>query len=154
MAQVFHDDSVALWNFAHDFLVRCPGCRAQAFVHGPRDGRHARFVCEQCGLARVDDPPGIAVRPSPAGRPTDHHFGLPLWLQVSCSGHTLRAFNTPHLDYLDRLVSAGLRLRCRPVAVPYVNKRLASRLPKWMLAAKHRPAVIRGLAELRMLLRG
>jgi hypothetical protein len=74
-----------------------------------------------------------------------------LWLQVPCAGHTLWAYNLAHVEYLERLVSAGLRLRHRPVDTTYVNKRLAARLPRWVLSAKHRATVLRGLAELRAL---
>jgi hypothetical protein len=72
-------------------------------------------------------------------------------LQVPCAGQVLWAYNVDHLAFLERLVSADLRLRHRPVDTQYVNRRLASRLPKWMLTAKHRPAVLKGLAELRAL---
>jgi hypothetical protein len=153
MVEVFHDDGTALWNFSGEYLVRCPRCHAKAFVHGPRDGRHARFVCERCGLTCDGDSPmhPAAFNVSVMSGPTDVHFGLPVWLQVSCVGHTLWAYNLPHVAFLERLVSADLRLRPRPAPTLYVNKRLASRLPRWMLSAKHRAAVMRGLAELRVL---
>ncbi|WP_436497999.1 hypothetical protein [Actinokineospora sp. HUAS TT18] len=70
--------------------------------------------------------------------------GLELWLQVPCHGRTLWAFNEEHLDFLERYVAAGLRER-----VPNRNGSLASRLPSWIKAAKHRDDVVRCLALLR-----
>lgn len=149
MPTVFHDDGSTLENFAGESLVRCPRCRDRASAHAPRDGRPARLTCAGCGLARLGDAPVRGGRP-PSG-PADAHFGLPLWLQASCAGQTLWAYSLTHVAFLERLVSAGLRLRHRPAPTIYVNRRLASRLPRWILLAKHRAAVRRGLAELRAL---
>ena len=146
MAEVFHDDGTSLWEFEGEFLVRCPRCEARALVHQPQAERPPRFVCAQCGLAREFD-----GQFSSRGGPTDAYFGYPVWLQTSCVGETLWAYNLEHVTFLERVVSASLRLRHRPADTHYVNKRLASRLPRWMLAAKHRDAVLRGLAELREL---
>jgi hypothetical protein len=150
MAEVFHDDGTALWEFTSEYLVRCPRCDAKAFVHDPRGNHRARFVCERCGLTRGESPPSLkALNVVSVGGPTDAYFDLPVWLQVPCVGHVLWAYNLKHLEFLERVVSANLRLRSRPVDTVYVNKRLASRLPQWMLSAKHRTAVLKGLAELR-----
>jgi hypothetical protein len=145
MAKVFHDDGTTIYDFGDEFLVRCPRCQACALVHQHYPER-PRFACARCGLAREFD-----EHSSARGGPSDWYFGYPLWLQVPCVGHILWAHNFEHLTFLERLVSAGLRLRHRPADTHYVNRRLAARLPRWMLSAKHRAAVLRGLAELREL---
>ena len=145
MIDAFHDDGRSIYSFGDQFLVRCPRCEKRAVVL--RDALHAepRLTCEHCGLARVGAPAGSI------GGPHDWYFDQPLWLQVECAGHTLWAYNLSHIEFLENLVAAKLRLRDRPVDTTYVNKRLASRLPHWMLSAKNRAAVLRGLEQLREL---
>jgi ribosomal protein S27AE len=146
VVEVFHDDGTVLYDLGHEFLVRCPRCDSRAIVYGPQEGQPPRFVCGSCGLTRM----GENARSGWGGH-GDVYFALPLWLTVSCVGHTLWAYHLAHVAFLERLVSADLRLRSRPAPTIHINKRLAARLPKWMLAAKHRSAVMRGLAKLREL---
>jgi hypothetical protein len=80
----------------------------------------------------------------PNGAPVDHSTGLPLWLQTPCAGQVLWAWNTWHLDFIGRYVSADLRER-----TPNINTSLASRLPRWIKSAKHRDEVLKGIARLR-----
>ena len=41
----------------------------------------------------------------------DHFFGLPLWLQTSCCGQVLWAYNEAHLNFLESYVQSRLRER-------------------------------------------
>ena len=143
MIDAFHDDGRSIYDFGGQFLVRCPRCDQRAVVIGIGQFPEPRLTCEYCGLARVG---AAAVS---IGGSIDWYFGQPLWLQVECAGHTLWAYNLSHIEFLENLVAAKLRLRDRPVDTTYVNKRLASRLPPWMLSAKNRDAVLRGLEQLR-----
>jgi len=70
------------------------------------------------------------------GSPIDPVVGLPLWLQVSCCGETLWAYNGEHLSKLRAYLEPGLRERTG-------NKHwsMFSRLPRWMTAGKNRKAV-------------
>ena len=77
--------------------------------------------------------------------PTDWYFRLPLGLQSPCCSQTLWAYNTEHLDFLERYFQADLRER-----LPNKNGSLASRLPAWMKRAQNRDEVLRGLETLRM----
>jgi hypothetical protein len=79
----------------------------------------------------------------------DSFFGLPLWLQVPCCGETLWAYNAAHLDFLAEHVGATLRERTRHPEHGWHNRSLASRLPTWMKAARHRDEVLKGLERLR-----
>jgi hypothetical protein len=69
---------------------------------------------------------------------------LPLWLQTRCCGEVLWALNEDHLSYLEIYLGARVRRRVRGL-----NSTVPARLPKWMLAAKNREAVMRGLRRLR-----
>jgi hypothetical protein len=82
------------------------------------------------------------------GGPVDWYFHLPLWLQTPCCGETLWAYNARHLDFLEDFVRAALRERTRGEH-GWRNQALRTRLPKWMLAAKNRPDVLRCLGHLR-----
>lgn len=77
------------------------------------------------------------------GAPVDPVLGLPLWLQVSCCGHSLWAYNGEHLSKLGAYVAAGLRERT-------ANKHwsIFSRLPQWMTAGKNREAVLASINRL------
>lgn len=81
----------------------------------------------------------------------DWYFGLPLWLQTPCCGHTLWAYNADHRAYLEAYVRATLRT-APPHAQPSRNRTLASRLPLWMKRKENREDVLRGLARLERLL--
>jgi hypothetical protein len=73
----------------------------------------------------------------------DNCFGLPLWLQTPCAGHTLRAFDARHLAYLKAFLQAELRER-RGTA----NASVISRLPTWIKDAKHRDAALHAVQRL------
>ncbi len=76
-------------------------------------------------------------------------FDLSLWLQTPCCGETLWAYNLAHVAFLEAYV--GARIRCYTGAPRDFggNRTLESRLPRWMLAAKHRARVLHGLQVLR-----
>ena len=145
MIDAYHDDGRSIYDFGGQFLVRCPRCDQRAIVIGDWQFPEPRLTCEHCGLVR------IGAMAASIGGPHDWYFRESLWLQVECAGHTLWAYNLSHIEFLENLVAAKLRLRDRPVDTTYVNKRLTSRLPKWMFSAKNRESVRRGLAQLREL---
>jgi hypothetical protein len=126
----------------------CPSCNAKAFVLPAQPETEAvRVVCHACGFA--DEADGTARRYGwSAEHPTDGYFGLDLWLQVRCVGHTLWAFNRRHLDVLERYVAATLRERQR-TDEGWRNASLVSRLPRWMTSGAHREDVLSALAALR-----
>ena len=131
-------------------LVVCPRCRAKAFVvpaSEDEEGTAVRVVCHACGFSKTADGRARAFA-GDADNPTEGYFGLDLWLQTRCAGHSLWAFNRRHLDVLDAYVSAGLRERARD-AHGWRNAALASRLPRWMTAAPNRDAVLEAIRRLR-----
>ncbi|WP_435204554.1 hypothetical protein [Micromonospora sp. bgisy143] len=107
-----------------------------------------RFVvlhCDGCGAATNAS---YELRPVmvPAAL-VDNCFGLPLWLQTPCVGHTLWAFNPRHLAYLKEFLRAGLRERHSTA-----NASVVSRLPGWLKQAKHRGEALGAVERLERLL--
>ncbi|MEU6847236.1 hypothetical protein ABZ930_35740 [Streptomyces sp. NPDC046716] len=154
------DDGVPLARFADRILVVCPRCGGRATVvqrPGLPELRYAtdllvrprRLVCAGCG--RTDDwrarRRGAGLVGVVLGGTEEPFFGRPLWLQVPCAGHVLWAYNEGHVAEL--AVHVGARLRERGPLAP--TRAMIPRLPAWMKTAAHRPAVLKGLAELRAL---
>jgi hypothetical protein len=133
-------EPVVIRDFADECLVVCPDCEGAAVA--VRHGDVPRFICAACGKQRR--------RSSEARRngAFDPHFGLPLWLQISCAGQTLWAFNRRHLSFLREYVAATDRRRPRIEEGGPRNAVLSSRLPRWMILARHRADVLRGLDRL------
>lgn len=155
-----------VWDLAEEFLVRCPQCDAMAIVRARTDDRlaGARLVCAACGYARDWRPsdPGVICNPGShefpdglivVGQAVDWYFHLPLWLEASCCGESLWAYNLGHLRWLRDYVGADLRPAAR-TGEAWANASLSSRLPRWMKLAKNRDAVLRAIDALQRRLAG
>lgn len=130
-------------------LVVCPECGKKAFVLPASGGPETsvKVVCHACGY--MDRSSGqLRCFAWYAENPSDGYFGLDLWLQTRCAGHSLWAFNRRHLDFLESYVSASLRER-RQNEWGWRNASLASRLPRWMTSASNRQTVLAGIRALR-----
>lgn len=144
----FHDAGQTIYDFGAAFLVVCPRCLRRASVvplpgTEPKLFAPRRLACARCGYSKDWQRQQISI-----GGPTDWYFRQPLWLQTSCCGQTLWAYNAGHLDFLEAYIRADLRER-----VPKSNRSVASRLPGWMKAAHNRDAVLKGIERLRQKLR-
>ena len=104
----------------------------------PPAKRTIALRCRACGA--VSDAP---ISLSPRHGAFDPWFGLPLWLQAPCCGEVLWAWNRGHLDFLRQYVTASLRER-----EPNLNRSMASRLPRWIKAAKNRDEIVRCIERL------
>jgi hypothetical protein len=145
-----------LGQFADDILVRCPSCSGCAHLlrlpAPPRRVVGYKFVCPGCAacrdwlLARDGHVPIPSFGPELAG------FDLSLWLQVACCGEALWAYNARHIAFLERYVRARVRSQRSVLRTFLGNGTLESRLPRWILSAKNRASVMRGLRSLRELL--
>lgn len=143
-----HDDNGStLYRFADRFLVVCPRCDRCA-VTSPIGKQHhipiARLVCVTCGHTHERQASGWLTDIA-----EDWYFQLPLWLQCSCAGNRLWAYNLEHLAYLESYVRATLRLRGTQSQGEARNATLASRLPRWMTSAKNRQEVLKAIKTLR-----
>ncbi|WP_051866302.1 hypothetical protein [Streptosporangium roseum] len=143
------------YDFIDEVLVRCPRCDGCAVVLAHpgilEDGEAAstgvmnfrrRLRCRECGYFK-DEMVGSAV----VGGPVDPFFQRPVWLQASCCGHVLWAYNVRHLDLLEAYVAAKLRERGDLVA--WAPASLVERLPTWLKTAKNRAEVLRTIGRLR-----
>jgi hypothetical protein len=123
-------------------------------VRGPSDGFLGdgawRLTCTACGLVREDTLLYKGWQPS-ALPAIDPIFKCDLWLQTSCCGETLWAFDLAHVEFLERYVGATQRkgIPIQRTRAPIRNGTLASRLPQWMIDAHNREDVLRGLKRLR-----
>lgn len=155
MAQptTFKDEGHYWVDFAQSSLVVCPQCACCASVnHIEGEPGFWRFVCSRCGLVKEDHSNPFLHAGGPSMlTPTDPVFKFSLWLQTPCCGETLWAFSGAHIAWLESYVSAQLR-QGRPLdqdAALARNATMASRLPKWIIAAKNREEVLKGTARLR-----
>ena len=148
----------SILNFGGRFYVVCPECSRCAVVQSRGTGRTV-LTCRYCGYARADskqksslafagsvkayDAASIGI-----GAPIDWYFHLPLWLQTSCCGEVLWAYNGEHLAFLEAFVAAKQRTSVRDEH-GWSNRSLMNRLPPWMKQAKNRDEVLRGLGKLK-----
>jgi hypothetical protein len=144
MPRVFKDAGHSIYDFGDEFLVRCPQCArcARVVSAGDQHPFPKRAVCASCGYVKDGEGTHATI-----GRATDWYFGLALWLEISCLGHSLWAYNAAHLDFLEAYVRADLRPTSADNSLR--NKTLASRLPPWIKSGKNREAILRCIAKLR-----
>ena len=143
----FKDTRETIYSFQDEFLVRCPCCDSCAIVRcidpdkvdsfAPR-----RFSCTACGSSKDWSEQKIERRYT-----VDAYFHYPLWLQTSCCGQTLWAYNLRHLEFIEGFVRAKLRER-NPHQHHYSNRSLFSRLPKWIQSAKNREGILKAIAKI------
>lgn len=129
-------------HFSGEMLVVCQRCSkcATATTRLEPGITKLKIVCRGCGYARE-----ARLKWSYGRVPlNDRWFYRPLWLETSCCGETLWAFNLAHLNYIERYVRADLREEGFNH-----NRALANRLPRWMKLAKHRDEVLKGIARLK-----
>jgi Zn ribbon nucleic-acid-binding protein len=159
MTDRHYDNGCSLYSFRNVVLVECPQCSSCAQSSHIEDDRLSaitRVSCLRCGHGKDQKQQWFWTRSSRAprrgrfqGRERDPHFGLPLWLQRPCCGETLWAYNFDHLAYMASYVGASLRLRNPENTLHCSNSSMASRFPRWMISAKNRAAVLRGIQMLR-----
>ncbi len=149
----FYDNRETIYAFLDEILVVCPQCHKCAFnirlessnrnLFAPR-----RLVCRHCGLTKewADNAITSLWRNDP---PLDDYFHVPLWLSIPCTNNILWAYNQRHLEFIESFVTATLRERRRDPKYGWANTSLASSLPKWIVTAKNRAAVLKAIAQLK-----
>ena len=149
----FSDNGIMIYDFNDEFLVVCPRCASMARVipveikseklnnrlFAPR-----KLICLSCVHRDIFDGRSIGI-----GASVDWYFRLPLWLQISCCGETLWAYNQKHLEMLENYVAAKLRERTVKGRNSFLSK-----LPKWLKSAKNRDEILKAIAKLRGKLNG
>lgn len=84
----------------------------------------------------------------PYGVLCDPFFSLPLYLQTECLGERLWAYNVEHLNVLESFIAAPLREMPRKKQT-HPPMSMVQKLPRWMILAEHREAVLKGIERLR-----
>ncbi len=157
----FLDTGTKIYEFYDEFLVICPKCKSMAKVlideaefaklpqrkmdkfrnqfFAPR-----RLVCLSCLHRDFWKGNQIGV-----GSNVDWYFRLPLWLEISCCGERLWAYNLKHLEMLEQYVGAKLRERTIKGRSSFLSK-----LPKWIKRAKNRDEILKGIARLKEKMNG
>ena len=161
------DPGLEVSAFLDRIVVRCPLCRAQAYVVPAPDQlldwtsalwtervfAHRRLACPACSYAK-SWPPDAVEPPAPTvswRHGKDPYFGADLWLTTQCCGHELWAYNKEHLLLMRNYLAA--RLRERGSVPPTSGDRwetltLLEALPKWMKAANNRREIVRAMDAL------
>jgi hypothetical protein len=150
------DSRAPLTAFLDEILLVCPRCAGPAVSKrldpAARDtAAPRRLVCRRCGHLQESRPPAVAGL---ARVGHDDYFRLPLWLATPCCGEILWAMNARHLAALEAHALAALRERRRDPGHGWSNQSFASRLPKWVKAAKNRAEVGKAFERLRARLAG
>jgi len=156
-------DDRSLLEFGGEFVVVCPRCSLQAWVRDRGAAAEPRIAltCLHCGHNQFWEPaePGVLSAADPKryppgvvamGAPVDWYFHLPLWLQTSCCGETLWAYNAAHLAFIKDYVRATLREHTRGEH-GWRNQALANRLPGWMKDASNRDDILKCIERLGLL---
>ena len=152
----FLDTGTKIYDFYEEFLVVCPKCAKRAKVvideaefarlparkllkYRNRFFAPRRLFCLSCPHRDAWHGTQIVT-----GGNVDWYFRLPLWLEISCGGETLWAYNEKHLAMLESYVAAKLRERTVKGRNSFFSK-----LPKWVKAAKNREKILKAIAVLK-----
>jgi hypothetical protein len=126
---------------------RCPNCGFKWLEsrvrRGSLKGQGRRWTAITCSECQHTTKVPLRWRITRIGAAVDPAFGLPLWLQSSCCGETLWAYNAAHLNALRDYVAAAIRER-----VGVMQWSMFSRLPKWLSARKNRDTVLSSIDRL------
>lgn len=151
MTDRHYDNGCWLGSFRDLILVECPRCSSCAQFSQIKTDRlpyFTRVSCLCCGYSK-DHKQSLSKRRRFGGRERSPHVELRLWLQRPCCGQTLWAYNYKHLAYMASYVGAHHRMRNPENTLHCSNSSMASRFPRWMISAKNRAAVLRGIQMLR-----
>lgn len=144
----FSDSGELIYELGDEFLVVCPKCAGKAKVFSGEAASEKinnklfaprRLVCLNCAYREDWRAGQISI-----GGNFDWYFRLPLWLQTSCCGETLWAYNLKHLEILEKYVAAKLRERTKKGRNSFLSK-----LPNWIKSAKNRREVLRAIEKLK-----
>jgi hypothetical protein len=149
MQKRFQLEDATIHAFGDKFLVVCPRCSRRAVVQNrghEADGPRVVLTCGACGYSRFYEGDWWSTTYS---RAVDWYFHLPLWLQASCCGEMLWAYNLRHLAFIEDFVQATLRTNVRDEH-GWSNQSLRNRLPSRIKDPHNRAAILRCIATLRL----
>ncbi len=139
----FRDQGKILWDFLHEFFVKCPSCGCFAVVKATPDEHGSNLYSKKhvliCSICHY-----VTENPFnwfPGG-------GCDLWLETNCCGNRLWAYNLDHLNYIESYVGAKTRQRYLN-DIGYMNTSMLARLPRWMNDRKNREEILRCIRKLK-----
>ena len=148
-----------LYDFSGSVDITCPKCGKKAVVKASDPVKNHPFIdevrasCLHCGFNdkktrfnRRKDPKQVKGNILIYGAPVDPYFHFDLWYRVDCNEHEFWAYNSDHLDLLEKHISATLRER---TGYPYQVRSIGARIPRWMSSAKNRNEMIALIRKLR-----
>ncbi|MEH2202646.1 MAG: hypothetical protein V7K53_01020 [Nostoc sp.] len=155
-----------LSDFEQEILVRCPQCERIAKILTLSSEQSSlssikRITCQHCSYIKQQSKDGnrkaalllwqnnYGNKRNSSYEILDHFFGLPLWLQISCCGQVLWAYNKAHLNFLESYVQSRLREHLPDDSLGWHNGSLASRLPRWIKLTQHREKVLQKIQQLK-----
>ncbi|MUG92824.1 TFIIB-type zinc ribbon-containing protein [Scytonema sp. UIC 10036] len=150
------EKNITIYDLMDEILVVCPRCQALAHITSACSESTSvltyfqvrRLICRGCGLSKELAAQGFGYDWH-ADPMRDPFFRLPLWLQTKYRQYVLWAYNDRHLLLLEQYIASSLR-GSKPVPkYGWHNQSLFSRLPKWMIVAKHRPSLLKAIAKLK-----
>lgn len=152
-------------DFTHHIDVICPRCEKKAIVIGTslyvpmvEHEEKVRFACVRCGYAiKYANTPKMIVYVNSRGKPkysrmvyqnapVDPFFGFSVWYKIETNHGLLWAYNLAHMSVIEAYIANPLRERN---GIENKNSSLASRLPKWVSAAKNRSYLLRLIARVK-----
>ncbi|MCT4592681.1 MAG: hypothetical protein N4A57_00185 [Anaeromicrobium sp.] len=144
MNSKFHDEGKSIYDFLHEFYIKCPQCGKFTVVKSFPNERGSflfykkrSLVCNNCGFVKVYRNSGGVIG-------SDY----PLWLEVNCCGEKLWSYNLKHLEYIERFVSASIREGyCDEHG--WKNNSMVSRLPKWIKERKNRDEILKCIKRMK-----
>lgn len=136
-------------DFTNEIAIVCPRCAGRALVKGPglfkeQADELTYKVCVHCGHNQKYKDHRLRIKVQGGG--IDPFFHHELWYVVDCLEGAIWAYNLAHLEVIERFIASTNRSRN---GLPYKNNSIASRLPKWMSAAKNRTTVLKVIRELK-----
>lgn len=147
----FKDNRQTLEQFKREIIARCPQCHKRAIIFLKKEFNaeslyFSRLVCKNCGYLKEIEINNWKYLPA---QQFVSNFSLHLWLEISCCGEKLWAYNEEHLDFIESYVRAEIRERSPHEKWGWSNSSLASRLPRWMKSSKNREKILKCIAQLR-----
>lgn len=136
-------------SFSNEIFIVCPDCKGKAIVKGPGlfqdDTDISTYqVCEHCGRNKKYEKSLLKVKILNGG--VDPFFHQQLWYLSDCLKGIIWAYNLKHLELIEDFIRSTNRSRN---GLPNKNNSIASRLPKWMSAAKNRKEVLNCIKRLK-----
>jgi hypothetical protein len=139
----YRDEGKTLYDFLFEFYVKCPQCGKFAYVKSfPNEKGSYLFyekrvlTCDYCGCTKIYRKFG----------PVGNDFSL--WLDTSCHGNRLWAYNLAHLEYIEKYINATLR-QDYDNDIGYKNTSMLIRLPKWLTDGKHRNEILKCIEKVK-----